>query len=97
VTGLPFIIAVHLVCNLARGAYRRDLVQSGPVGVKRVALASAIAFPIVVALVIAARAIEIVVPLSTVVLGGIGAAFAMGLVRFVSRSLSATTTNQAGP
>ena len=97
VTALPFIIAVYLLCNLAMGAYRRDLVQPGLLGVKRVALATAIAFPIVTALVIAAREITIVVPYSTVVLGGIGAVVAMGLVRFLSRSLSATPNNQAGP
>ena len=95
VMALPFIIALHLVCNLAMGAYRRDLDQSGRPGVKRVALASAIAFPIVVALVIAPRAISIVVPYAAVVLGGIGAVFAMGLVRFVSPSLSAPPSNQA--
>jgi hypothetical protein len=96
VTALPFIIAVYLVCNLAMGAYRRDLAQSGPLAVKRVALASAIAFPILIALATAARRIDIVVPYTAVLLGGIGAIVAMGLVRFLSRSLSVTTGNQAG-
>ena len=96
VTALPFILAVHLVSNWARGAYRPDLDQSGPLGVKRVALAFAIAFPIMIALTLAARAIGVVVPYSIVVLGGIGAVVAMALVRYLSRSLSATTTNQTG-
>jgi hypothetical protein len=96
VTALPFIIAVYLVCNLAMGAYRRDLAQSGPLAVKRVALASAIAIPIMITLAATARAIAVVLPYAALLLGGIGAIVAMGLVRFLSRSLSVTTGNQAG-
>jgi hypothetical protein len=61
-----------------------------------VALASAIAFPIVIALAFAARGVDIFVPYAALMLGWVGAIVAMGLVRFLSRSLSATTSNQAG-
>jgi FlaA1/EpsC-like NDP-sugar epimerase len=82
---MPIIITVHLALNVAGGAYGRVWEYASTTETKRVIAASLIAMPILLTLVLVGRGLDVVVPLSTVLLGGVMSLVGMATVRFVGR------------
>jgi FlaA1/EpsC-like NDP-sugar epimerase len=87
-TVMPIIIALQVGSNIALGAYGRIWDYGSVTETKRVGIASAIVMPILLGLVAIGRELEVVVPSSTVLLGGVVALIGMGLVRFLARHTS---------
>jgi len=88
VTVMPIIIAVHLVCNVALGAYGHVWEHASLAEAKQIGIASAIATAVLLALQAVGGEFNVVVPLSTVLIGGLLSLVGMGLVRFRSRLFS---------
>ena len=74
----PLVILVHLAGNVALGVYRND-----PVTTKKLARASAMAVGVLLGLLALGRQFNVVVPISTVLSGGIVAFLLMASVRYL--------------
>ena len=88
VTVMPIIIAVHIGSNIALGAYGHMWEHASLAEAKQVGLASALATAILLGLAALGREFDIVVPITTIVVGGLLSLVGMGLVRFRSRLFS---------
>jgi len=97
---LPVAITIHLVVNVVFGAYGHVWEYASIAEAKQVAISSLFAIALNLTIVLAWRAIvdTTLVPISTIVWGGLLALFGMGLVRFRSRLFSFRRTyGELGP
>lgn len=87
---MPLIVVVHLVANIASGAYGHVWEHASTSEAARVVIANLAASFVVLAGNLVARTYDpdFVVPLSVIVIGGLVSLFAMGLVRFRTRLFS---------
>lgn len=87
---MPLIVLVHLVANIASGAYGHVWEHASTSEAARVVIANLAASVVVLAGNWVARIYDpdFVVPLSVIVIGGLVSLFAMGLVRFRTRLFS---------
>ena len=85
---MPLIVIVHIASNIALGAYGHVWEHASLAEAKQVGIASAIATLILTGLQVLGLRFGVVVPLSTVLIGGLVSLVGMGLVRFRSRLFS---------
>ena len=86
---MPMVVLVHLLANVVAGAYGHVWEQASTSEARRVVVANAGAIGTLLLLSFLARqTIDVVVPYSVVVLGGVLSMGGMGLIRFRSRLFS---------
>jgi FlaA1/EpsC-like NDP-sugar epimerase len=87
-TVIPLIVIIHIGCNIAFGAYGHVWEHASMAEAKQVGLASLAATAVLLLLQAVGVQVDVVVPLSTVLIGGLLSLVGMGLVRFRSRLFS---------
>ena len=87
-TVMPVVILVHLGFNIAFGTYGHVWEHASLAEARQTGIASAAAVATLLGLAWVGREFGVIIPLSTVVLGGLLALTGMGLVRFRSRLFS---------
>lgn len=96
--GLPVIAVVHLICNVAAGAYGHVWEHASTAEARQVVVANLAALSTLLVFNYVARlSVGVVIPYSVIVLGGMLSVAGMGLVRFRSRLFSFRRASGGSP